>query len=154
MTCNVINDLENYNPLTEAITLAKRSSGNAFTHQRSSKIHYVVSMAQVQSVTPLPIENPLFHENDNDRRLLEKAITFEQQGFFTTPHITDSHRMASNLTGSFYVGCVVLENINYLIFSSYFIIFMRPFHDKILTTIFILFSAWLLNTTVQLQSCI
>ena len=60
-------------------------SVNAFTHHRYSKIHYVASMAQIHSVTPLPIENPLSHENDNNRHLLEKAITFEQQGFFTTP---------------------------------------------------------------------
>ena len=62
----------NHNPLTvlEAITLAKMSSVNAFTHQRSSKIHYEASMAQVHSVTPLPIVNPLSHENDNNSLLL------------------------------------------------------------------------------------
>ena len=58
---------------------------NAFTHQRSLNTCRVVLMAQVQSVTLLPIENPLSHENDNNRRLLEKAITLEQQGIFTTP---------------------------------------------------------------------
>ena len=49
----------------------------------------VVLMAQVHSVTLLPIKNPLSHEKKNNRRLLEMAITFERQGFFTPPHITD-----------------------------------------------------------------
>ena len=30
-------------------------------------------MSQVHSVTPLPIENPLSHENDNNRRLLQRS---------------------------------------------------------------------------------
>ena len=63
------------------------SSVNAFTHQRSFNTRCVVLMAQAHSVTLLPIKNPLSHENDNNRHLLEKAITFEQQEFFTTPHI-------------------------------------------------------------------
>ena len=64
------------------------SSVNAFTDQRLSKIHYVASMAQAHSVILLPINNLLFHENDNNRRLLEKVILFKRKGFFT-PHITD-----------------------------------------------------------------
>ena len=87
MASNVIDGLQNYNPLSvlEATTLVKMSSVNAFTHQRLLNTCCVASMAQVQSVTPLPIENPLSHENDNNRHLLEKAITFERKGFFTTP---------------------------------------------------------------------
>ena len=65
------------------------SSVNAFTHQRLSKIHYVASMAQAHSVILLPINNLLFHENDNNRHLLEKVIIFEQKGFSLPPHITD-----------------------------------------------------------------
>ena len=57
---------------------------NAYTYNRSSNTRCVVLMAQVHSVTLLPIENPLSHENKNNGHLLEKAITFEQQGFFTT----------------------------------------------------------------------
>ena len=52
------------------------SSVNAFTHQRSLNTRCVVLMARVHLVT-LPIENPLSYENDNNRRLLEKAITFK-----------------------------------------------------------------------------
>ena len=52
--------------------------------------------------------------------------------------------MATNLME---VGCVILENINYLILSSY----LRPFCDKILTAIFILLSTWLLTSTSDLQ---
>ena len=88
MASNVINGLQNYNPLTvlEAITLAKMSLVNAFTHNRSSNTRCSMAlMAQIHSVTLVPIENPLSHENKNNRRLLEKAITFKQQGFFTTP---------------------------------------------------------------------
>ena len=59
------------------MVLAKMSLVNAFTHNRSSNTRCVVLMAQVHSVTLLPIENPLSHENNNNRRLLEKAITFE-----------------------------------------------------------------------------
>ena len=55
----------------------KMSLVNAFTNNRSSNTHCVALMAQVHSVTLLPIENPLSHENKNNRRLLEKAITFE-----------------------------------------------------------------------------
>ena len=58
---------------------------NAFTHNRSSNTRCIALMAQVHSVTLVPIENPLSHENKNNRHLLEKAITFKQQGFFTTP---------------------------------------------------------------------
>ena len=58
---------------------------NAFTHNRSSNTHSIALMAQIHSVTLVAIENPLSHENKNNRRLLEKAITFKQQGFFTTP---------------------------------------------------------------------
>ena len=49
---------------------------NAFIHNRSSNTHCVVLMAQGHSVTLLPIENPLSYKNKNNRRLLEKAITF------------------------------------------------------------------------------
>ena len=35
------------------------------------------------SVLLLPIENPLSHENKNNRQLLEKAITLEREGIFT-----------------------------------------------------------------------
>ena len=60
----------------------------------------VVLLAQVHSVTLLPIENPLSQENNN-RRLLEKAITFERQGF-SLPHILQTlHHMVSNLVESF-----------------------------------------------------
>ena len=38
--------------------LAKMSSVNVFTHQRSLNTRCVGSMAQLHSVTPLPIENP------------------------------------------------------------------------------------------------
>ena len=65
--------------------LAKMSLVNPFTHYRSWNTHYVALMAQVHSVSLLPSENPLSHENRNKRHLLEKAITFERQGFFTTP---------------------------------------------------------------------
>ena len=42
------------------------------------------------------------------------------------------------------VGCVILENINYTIITSYFHhTYIRPFCDETLTTIFILFSTWL-----------
>ena len=58
---------------------------NAFTHNRSSNTRCVALMAQVHTVTLLPIDNPLSHENKNNRHLLEKAITFERQGFFSTP---------------------------------------------------------------------
>ena len=68
--------------------LEQMSSVNAFTHQRPSKIHYVASMAQVHSVTLLPMENIPSHENDNSRNLLEKAITFERLEFLLPPHIT------------------------------------------------------------------
>ena len=54
---------------------------NAYTHNKSSNTHCLALMAQVHSVTP--IENPLSYENKNNRHLLEKAITFERQGFFT-----------------------------------------------------------------------
>ena len=40
---------------------------------------------------------------------------------------------------------MVLEIINYLIFSSY----LHPFRDEILTAIFILFSTWLLTTSTS-----
>ena len=53
---------------------------NAFTYQRLLRIHYVALMAQVHSVTPLPIKNPLSHvpmRTTAIRVLLEKAITFE-----------------------------------------------------------------------------
>ena len=87
MASNVIYGLKNYNPLTvlEAITLVKMSLVNAFTHNRSSNTRCIVLMAHVHSVTLLSIENPLSHENKNNRHLLEKAITFKRQGFFTTP---------------------------------------------------------------------
>ena len=65
--------------------LAKMSLVNSFTHNRSSNTRCVALMAQVYSVTLQPIENPLSHENKNNRRLLEKAITLERQEFFTTP---------------------------------------------------------------------
>ena len=123
MASNVIDGLQNYNPSTilEAITLMRISSVNAFTHQRSLNTCYVWSMAQVHSVTPLPIDNPLSHENDNNRHLLEKAITFEQQGFSLPPHTTGFASYGEYFDGKFLnVGCVVLENINYLISSSYF----------------------------------
>ena len=58
---------------------------NAFTYNRSLNTHCVALMAHVHSVTLLPIENPLSHESKNNRHLLEKAITFERQRFFTTP---------------------------------------------------------------------
>ena len=58
---------------------------NAFTHNRSSNTCCVTLMAQVHSVTPLAIENPLPHENKINKRLLEKAITFERQVFFPIP---------------------------------------------------------------------
>ena len=58
---------------------------NAFTHYRSWITRRVALMAQVHSVPLLPSENPLSHENKNNRHLLEKAITFERQGFFTIP---------------------------------------------------------------------
>ena len=61
------------------------SSVNGFIHLRLLNTHCVALMTQVYSVTPLPIENPLSHENNNNRQLLKKAITFEQQGFITTP---------------------------------------------------------------------
>ena len=88
MASNVIDGLLNYNPLTvlEAITLAKMSLVNAFTHNRAPNTRCVALMAQVHSVTLLPIENPLSHKNKNNRRLLEKTITFERQGFFTTTY--------------------------------------------------------------------
>ena len=36
------------------------------------------------SLVPLlPVENPLSHENKNNRRLLEKPITLERKGIFT-----------------------------------------------------------------------
>ena len=57
---------------------------NAYTYNRLSNTHCVALMAQAHSVTLLPIENPLSHENKNNRHLLEKAITFKRQGFFTT----------------------------------------------------------------------
>ena len=63
---------------------AQMSLVNAFTHNRSSNTRCVALMAHVHSVTLLPIENPLSHEK-NSRHLLEKAITFKQQGFFSTP---------------------------------------------------------------------
>ena len=56
-----------------------------FAHKRLSNTHCVVLMAQVHSVALMPIENPLSHENNNNRHLLEKAITFKPQGSFTTP---------------------------------------------------------------------
>ena len=58
---------------------------NAFTHNRSSNTRCVALMAQVHSVTLLPIKNRLSQENKNNRHLLEKTITFERQGCFTTP---------------------------------------------------------------------
>ena len=78
------------------------SAMNAFTHQRSLNIRWVALIAQVHSVTPLPINNLLSHENNN-WCLLEKAITFKRKRFFITPTYTlqISHRMVSNLTGSF-----------------------------------------------------
>ena len=91
MASNIINSLQNYNPLTvlEAITLVIMSLVNAFTHNRSVNTRCVTLMGQVHSITPLPIENPLSHENKNNRRLLEKAVTLEQQGFLLSPHIID-----------------------------------------------------------------
>ena len=73
-----------FNPpaVLESIMLVKMSSLNAFTYQRSLNTCYVALMAQANSVIPLPIENPLSHENDNNRCLLEKATTFERQVFF------------------------------------------------------------------------
>ena len=47
---------------------------NVFPHQGLLKTRCVASMAQVHSITSLPIENPFSHENDNNRCLLEKAI--------------------------------------------------------------------------------
>ena len=88
------------------------SSVNAFTHQRLSNTR-VVSMAQIHSVTPLPIENCLSQEEYNNRHLLEKAIIFKQQGLFTTPIyqtvLQTSHHMASNLIGSFLMFAVELQ---------------------------------------------
>ena len=81
--------------------LAKMSLVNAFTHNRSSNTHCVVLMGQVHSVTLLHIKNPLFHENNNKRHLLEKAITFEQQGLFTTPRITDFASYGEQFDGKF-----------------------------------------------------
>ena len=91
MASNVFDGLWNYNPLTvlEAITLAKMTLVNSFIHNRSSNTRCVMLMAKVHSVTLLPIENPLSHENKNNRHWLEKAITFERQGFWLSPHITD-----------------------------------------------------------------
>ena len=74
---------------------------NAFTHNRSSNTRCVALMAQVHSVTLLPIENPLSHENKNNRHLLEKAITFKRQGFSPSHILQTSHRMMSNLMESF-----------------------------------------------------
>ena len=92
MAINVIDGLYiyNYNPSTvlEAMTLAKMTSVNAFTHQRSLNTCYVVLMAQAHSVTLLPIDNHLSHENDNNRHLLEKAITFSNKDFSLPPHTT------------------------------------------------------------------
>ena len=48
------------------------------------------------------------------------------------------------------VGYVVLEKINYLIFSSY----LCPFRDEILTAIIILFSAWLLIINTELEQLV
>ena len=112
------------------------------THNRSSNTHCVVLMAQVHSVTLLPIENPLSHDN---RHLLEKAINFEQQGFFTTPHILQTlHHMVSNLMESFYCRP---WNINYLIFSSHFhhiFIIFTPLSCQNSNCNFYVFSTWLL----------
>ena len=47
----------------EAIMVAKMSLVNAFTHNRSSNTRCVALLAQVYSVTLLPIEKPLSHEN-------------------------------------------------------------------------------------------
>ena len=105
MASNVIDGLQNYNPLTvlEAIMLAVMSSVNAFTHQRSLNTRCVASLAKVHSVTLLPIENHLSHENDKNRCLLEKTITFKQQGSFTTPIyvLQTLHHMVNNLMESF-----------------------------------------------------
>ena len=104
MASNVIDGLQNYNPLTvlEAITLAKMLLANAFTHNRLSNTHCVVLMAQVHCVTLLPIKNPLSHENKN-RHLLEKTITnFRTTRIFHYPHTLQTlHRMASDLMESF-----------------------------------------------------
>ena len=61
----------------EAIMLVKMSLVNAFFRMRLLNTRCAVLMAQVHSVTLLPIVNPLSHENNNNRCLLEKAITFE-----------------------------------------------------------------------------
>ena len=57
--------------------LAKMSLVNAFTHNRLWNTRCVALMAQVHAVTLLPIENRLSHQNKNNRRLIEKAITVE-----------------------------------------------------------------------------
>ena len=108
MASNVIDGLWNYNPLSvlEAITLAKTSLVNAFIHNRSSNTR-ITLMAQVHSVTSLPIENPLSHENKINSHLLEKAITFKRQGLSLSPHLLQtSHCMASNLMESFLIWAV------------------------------------------------
>ena len=125
----------------EAIMLVKMSLVNAFIRMRLLNTRCAVLMAQVHSVTLLPIVNPLSHENNNSRCLLEKAITFEWQGFFTTPicyRLCIVWRVIWQEV--FNIDCVVLENINYLIFSSY----LQLFCDQILAAIFILLSTWLL----------
>ena len=125
------------------------SSVDVFPHQRLLNTHCVALMAQVHSVTPLPIKNHLSHENHNNRHLLEKGITFQRQGFFTTSTYSRLCIIWQVIWWTiFNVACVLLENINYLIFSSY----LHPFHDEILTTVFILFNIWLLIITVNSKS--
>ena len=74
----------------------------------------VALVAQVHFVTLLPIENPF-----PMRTKTEKTITFEQQGFSTTPTYYRLRIVCQVIWWkSFNVGCVILDNINYLIFSS------------------------------------
>ena len=118
---------------------------NVFTHNRSLNTRCVALMAQVHSVTLLPIDNLLSHENKNNTHLLEKAITFEQQGFSTTSTYYRLRIVWRVIWWNFFnVGCVILETL----LTSYFhhiSSYLRPFRDEILTTIFILFSTWLLT---------
>lgn len=85
------------------------------------------------------VENLLSHKNDNNRCLL-KWSTLERQGFLTiSTYLRFSIAWWVIWWVVFNLGYIVVENINYLIFSSY----LYPFRDKFLTTIFILFT-WLL----------
>ena len=79
MASNIINGIYKLSTTLEAITLTINAISVCIS---SPEIIYSWCSVDGSPVPLLPIKNPLSHENKNNRRLLEKPITLEQNGIF------------------------------------------------------------------------